>query len=361
MNDAAAKLFTFSTQLIGSSQFPEGAWHASSGYPTYEYCWFRDSSYVAYAMDIAGEHEASQRFHSWCFRIIGEKLSQWEGYSSSALFIPEKHLIHTRYTHDGRAGEGFWENHQLDGLGTWLWALQEHLEMTGDRIHKKKEQDIIASLCRYLIRLWQYPCYDLWEEYGDNIHLYTLVSVYTGLQRAQQLVGGSYDKDLADIRAFIDKNMVVNGHYAKMTGDTRVDASALGLLVPYRYVHKDDEIFLKTLETIEKTIVCDRGVYRYSGDEFYGGGRWIIHSCWLGLNYIEIGAYKQAESIISWVLAQSDADFLLPEQNSEELQAPQRFPYWQARWGSPAKPLLWSHAMYILLYTAAVKHGLLKR
>jgi GH15 family glucan-1,4-alpha-glucosidase len=345
----AAELYKFSKELILSSQYPEGAWHAAPGYPTYEYCWFRDSSYIAYAADRAGEHEASWRFHRWCFTVLQDKLTQWKRNASHDQFMSEKHLVHTRYTHDGRAGEGNWENHQLDGLGTWLWALAEHVE-TADQSLSPRDQELIRSLCDYLFTLWRFPCYDLWEEYRDTLHLYTLVSIYSGLARAQILISSSFEKELSEIRQFIDRFLVANGHFVKMTGDVRVDASALGLYKPYGFVDGTDPVFRATLKAIEKTLLTDGGLYRYRGDEFYGGGRWILLTCWLGWTYQELGLTDKSAKLLDWVLSRSDASLLLPEQVSDRLQVPQRFSYWKKRWGAPAKPLLWSHAMYMLLY-----------
>ncbi|MBL8157145.1 MAG: glycoside hydrolase family 15, partial [Anaerolineae bacterium] len=38
-----------------------------------------------------------------------------------------------------------------------------------------------------------------------------------------------------------------------------------------------------------------------------------------------------------------------PEQVGSHVLAPQVVDYWVNRWGTSASPLLWSHAMYLLL------------
>lgn len=41
--------------------------------------------------------------------------------------LTDAEILHTRYRLDGTDGEpGNWPNFQLDGFGTWLWALNEH-------------------------------------------------------------------------------------------------------------------------------------------------------------------------------------------------------------------------------------------
>ncbi|KPV52167.1 hypothetical protein SE17_17090, partial [Kouleothrix aurantiaca] len=49
-----------SIALIRAHQSPNGAYVASPTFPTYHYCWFRDGTYIAYAMDLVGEHASAR-------------------------------------------------------------------------------------------------------------------------------------------------------------------------------------------------------------------------------------------------------------------------------------------------------------
>jgi hypothetical protein len=40
---------------------------------------------------------------------------------------------------------------------------------------------------------------------------------------------------------------------------------------------------------------------------------------------------------------------LLPEQVQEHVQSPFMLDFWRAKWGQTATPLLWSHAMHVVL------------
>ncbi len=51
-------------------QQDNGAMVASPDFAQYHYCWLRDSSFAAYALDRCGEHEASARYHAWVNRAI---------------------------------------------------------------------------------------------------------------------------------------------------------------------------------------------------------------------------------------------------------------------------------------------------
>jgi len=58
-------LFTRSIEVIKKNQHSSGAYLASPNFSTYRYCWYRDGSFIAYAMNLIGEHESAARFHDW--------------------------------------------------------------------------------------------------------------------------------------------------------------------------------------------------------------------------------------------------------------------------------------------------------
>jgi GH15 family glucan-1,4-alpha-glucosidase len=45
----------------------------------------------------------------------------------------------------------------------------------------------------------------------------------------------------------------------------------------------------------------------------------------------------------------SDDEGHLPEQVQDYVQSPWMLAYWRRKWGSTATPLLWSHAMHVVL------------
>jgi isomaltose glucohydrolase len=94
------------------------------------------------------------------------------------------------------------------------------------------------------------------------------------------------------------------------------------------------------------------GVHRYSADTYFGGGRWVLLAGLLGWYEAVTGRTDDALRRLRWMRDQADADGLLPEQVSDEALAPSFITVWERRWGPIARPLLWSHAMYITLADA---------
>jgi GH15 family glucan-1,4-alpha-glucosidase len=69
----------------------------------------------------------------------------------------------------------------------------------------------------------------------------------------------------------------------------------------------------------------------------------------LGLSYEQLGEIVDAEEKLEWVAAHATPAGELPEQSQDHLLAPESYDPWVAKWGAPARPLLWSHAMFLTL------------
>ena len=355
-------LYQRSIEIILENQSASGGYIASPNFPTYHYCWFRDGSFIAYAMDLAGQHESAHRFHQW----VAERVNERKDLVRTGLVkarsgekLNEAEILHTRYRLDGTDGEpGNWPNFQLDGFGTWLWALNEHHKQNPELRLSEELFDAAELVADYLSELWSLPCYDCWEEFPDHVHPYTLAAIYGGLQAHTELTGKSHQPVTDKIRKQLLAGAESFGHFVKFPDSPAVDASLLGLAVPYGVVTLDDSILLKTVEHIEATILCDGGIHRYADDSYYGGGAWILLTAWLGWYYVELAAKRpdlasglqlKIQTCQNWIEARAGNNLTLPEQVAENLNVPSYYSIWVERWGEIASPLLWSHAKYIIL------------
>jgi GH15 family glucan-1,4-alpha-glucosidase len=355
-------LYQRSIEIILENQSSSGGYIASPNFPTYHYCWFRDGSFIAYAMDLAGQHESAHRFHQW----VAERVNERKDLVRSALakarsgeILSEAEILHTRYRLDGTDGEpGNWPNFQLDGFGTWLWALNEHQKQNPEWQLSKELLDASELVADYLSELWVLPCYDCWEEFPDHIHPHTLAAIYGGLQAHTALTGRDHRSLTDSIRSQLLTDAQSFGHFVKFPDAAAVDASLLGLAVPYGVVAPDHPLMLQTVEYIESTILRGGGLHRYADDSYFGGGAWILLTAWLGWYYIELAAKRpdlvtilkpKIQSCQSWIESRAGNDLNLPEQVAENLNSPSYYPTWVERWGEIASPLLWSHAKHIIL------------
>jgi GH15 family glucan-1,4-alpha-glucosidase len=352
-----------SLTVIRAGQAASGAYVASPTFSQYGYSWLRDGAWIAHAMDSAGQHDSALAFHRWAVRT----LLQYENHVetlldklSSSIPLQETDYLPTRFTLDGALGSDDWPDFQLDGYGAWLWALVQHCRAVTPALWSEA-LPAVRLLTRYLEALWQSPNFDCWEEHRDHVHTATLGALYGGLQAVHEYAPGVVSSStLAALQTFaLTRGLDTEyGGLSKFIPpspdpDKVVDASLLWCAVPFRLLPVENAIFRATLARIERDLhVKGGGVYRYRGDTYFGGSEWLLLTAWLGWVYVELGRVNEARALRAWIEAQATPDGLLPEQVHDHMLDASYYDGWVQRWGTSACPLLWSHAMYLILDSA---------
>ena len=344
-----------SVDAILRNQSASGAIVASPDFTQYHFCWLRDGSFSAFALDRAGEHEASARYHAWVNDAIGgisgiiddviDKMLRGEQVDPSIM--PP-----ARFALDGTSGIDDWPNFQIDGYGTWLWSLGQHLIESNQATLPKELRSSVARAARYLATFALTPCYDVWEENGSAVHTSTLACVYGGLTTAARVLDDLGLLESASVVKNRLREAVSNGVYVKSSENSDVDASELWLLTPFQAVDISDQTFVETVATIEDRLTLDGGIRRYPTDVYFGSGAWPVLTASLGWHAVATGDLEKAKHCLAWVSAQFGADGLLGEQYGGEVRDSLHYDEWVERWGHPAKDLTWSHAMYVVLLLA---------
>ena len=350
-------LVAASLAVIADGQAASGAILAGPTFSQYPYCWFRDSSFIAEALDKMGELERAARFHRWVARVLlsrSEDLERARATARSGGVPGPADYLHCRYDADGRpSSDESWPAFQLDGPGIWLWSLGHHRRHGG--VLGSDTRAAVLLVARYLGDLWRTPCSDAWEEHEDRVHTSTLAAIRAGIEAAVSMVPElAGEAAIGRLRDEVGGRMAMtDGAYTKWDGNPEVDGSLLWMAAPYESVSADEPQFAATLERIESDIVSDGGgVHRYRSDTYYGGGAWPV----LASAYARVllrrdapGDLDRAVAGLRWIEAQADDQGHLPEQVADHALAPNRIDEWRELWGESAQPLLWSHAAYLSL------------
>jgi GH15 family glucan-1,4-alpha-glucosidase len=348
-----ARLVASSVATMLKNQDPSGAFIASPDFAEYRYCWLRDGSFTAYALDRAGETEAARAFHEWsaaAIEGIGPIISAALDRRAAGQRIEPPRMPPARFSLSGHPVGDDWPNFQIDGYGTWVWSLHQHLEKSGVRELPSRLARSVESVGRYLAGFGMSPCYDVWEESGDSVHTATLGCVYAGLQAAASMLGDAALADEAEIvrAALLDQARRL-GRFAKSDRDQQIDAALLWLCEPFHVVAPDEPAFAETLGRIVAELDFDGGVRRYPTDTYYGGGAWPVLTASLGWAHAVAGDLTAAQRRQDWVSDHFDDEGRLREQFGGDRRDPEHYREWVGRWGPSAADLVWSHAMYVVL------------
>lgn len=351
-----------SVQLLREAQDPSGAWPAAPGFAPYRYSWFRDGAFIAEGASAAGRHAKADAFHRWCADVMRREeptVTAVVDALAAGQDVADDAYLPARYRLDGTRQVDDWWNFQVDGYGTWVWALERHLGRTGDDpAQVAPYADGVRVAVRYLVAAGRGTCRDWWEENRDETHVTTLAGVAAGLRAACRL--GVLDRALTDAALATAEAAVADirarghrdGHLVKWLDGDAVDASLLAVAAVYDVLPLDDPLVTRTVAEVERRLTTPGGgVHRYEADTFYGGGQWPILGCLLAWHHRRAGDDARADELLGWVAGCADADGLLPEQVAPML-APEVLDEWLERWGPGPRPLVWSHGM--LLATLAV-------
>lgn len=350
-------LLARSREVITSLQEPNGAYPASPSFSAYSgYCWLRDGAFIADGVSSVGEVASASAFFDWCSAVLerhAERITHIVAAAGSSSPVPNDQMLPARFTVTGGLGEHDWWDFQLDGYGTWMWAAAAHARRHG--LDTERWQRAAALTVDYLLSSWQRPCYDWWEEHDEHVHVSTLGCVAAGLRAAADagLVTGARAEAARagadEVIAAMTRDGVVDGHLVKWVGDDAVDGSLSALVAPLGVIDADSDLAARTLDAVERDLCEDDGVHRFLADTFYGGGRWPLLSCFLGLGRLAQGNPTRARELLAWAAQTATPEGYLPEQVEEGLLFPDRRAEWVQRWGTVATPLLWSHAMVLRL------------
>jgi GH15 family glucan-1,4-alpha-glucosidase len=365
---ALERLHAHSQQVLLDNQQPGGGYLACPNMPDYQFSWFRDGAFIAYALTldgidapiphrsgIAAQWDSAGRFHQWCARMVNERADALERAIARAergvpLVVAD--TLNARYRDEGVAGPAEWPEFQLDGPGLWLWSLAKYVDVCRVRPLPLYWEQAVELAARYLAALWRTPCYDCWEERGGDVHISTLAAIYAGLNAAERLVPRlNFQATRQAIKDFILANgLTPTGELAKSIGLDMVDANLLLAALPEGgLLTSGDPLMVRTITRIEHDLLAEgHGVHRHIEDTYYGGGAWVLLGLWLAWHYTQSGQVDRARQLIAWAEVHADTNENLPEQVNDVMLDASYYDGWVQQRGQIANPLLWTHAKYII-------------
>lgn len=338
----------------------------------YGFCWPRDGALVGYTLDTFRCFAQARLFYDWALRIQASTGAWYQRYHLHGTLAPTWGLI------------------QFDETGVMVWAICKHIQLSGDLAYGRAVFPRLQQACQYLhseldpetglapisIDLWEerrgisaYACACTWGAFHECAALASALGLTaeaevwaTAARQFKQAIelhlwDASLQRFVRGIKVPARDCGVQHDHRVTPAEeppslscrDTTIDASLLGLSIPFAVFAADDPRIQATAEAIERHLSSPAGgILRYQGDTYRGGNPWIICTLWLALHLMQAGNEERGRQFYLWALNHRTRLDLFPEQ----IEKVSGQPCW-------VNPLGWSHAMFLLATRAASQCGFL--
>lgn len=247
----------------------------------YRYTWIRDASFTLYSLIRLGYTSETAAFMKWiedrCSDLqAGESLQVMYGIDGHADLKEEvlEHLSGYRDSQPVRIGNDAANQLQLDIYGELMdsvYLFNKYGEPISHDLWNR-----LVPLVNYISEAWNQPDEGIWEVRGGRQHflfsrLMSWVAIDRGLRLAQNRSFPAPVDAWTNARDEIYHDIFNNfwddkvGAFVQHLGTNALDASSL-LMPLMKFISPTDPRWLSHLDAVERELVSDSLVYRYSFD-----------------------------------------------------------------------------------------------
>ncbi len=298
----------------------------------YRYCWLRDSALTLYALVNAGYREEAEAWRQWLLRAAAghpEQLHIMYGVAGER-WLPENvvpWLPGYESSLPVRVGNDALEQMQLDVYGELMETL--HVAREADLSPLDEAWRMQKVLLEHLEKIWRRPDRGIWEVRGEDKHFtHSRLMCWVAFDRAVKScehfgLDGPVDRWRA-IRDAIHADICSHGYdpgrntFVQHYGGTALDAALL-LIPQVGFLPVDDPRVAGTVAAIERELLRDGLVLRYSTDEVDDGiggeeGAFLACSFWLADAYVMLGRTGDGAQLFERLMGLANDLGLLAEQ-----------------------------------------------
>ncbi|HET9509165.1 MAG TPA: glycoside hydrolase family 15 protein [Gaiellaceae bacterium] len=305
----------------------------------YRYCWLRDATFALDALVENGFLEEARAWRAWLLRAVaGDPDDLQIMYGPAGERRLHEYEVPWLEGYEGsqpvRVGNGASTQFQLDVYGEVLDVLHEARRARLER--SEDSWELQKALLANLERRWREPDEGIWEVRGPRRHFtHSKVLAWVAFDRGIKAVedygnDGPVERWQA-CREEIHREVLELGFdrelgsFVQSYGSKRLDASLLTIPL-VGFLPPDDPRVLGTLEAVQRELLQDGLVQRYSHDPELedvdglppGEGAFFLCSFWLADNLILLGRLEEAEALFERLLSLRNELGLLSEEYDAE-------------------------------------------
>jgi GH15 family glucan-1,4-alpha-glucosidase len=312
----------------------------------YRYCWLRDATFTLYSLLVAGYHEEAHAWREWLLRAVAGQASRMQiMYGAAGERWLSEREIDWLPGYEGsapvRVGNAAVDQFQLDVYGEVMDSLHEARRQ--GLAEEESDWQLQSQIMDFLESKWREPDEGLWEIRGERRHFtHSKIMAWVAFDRAVKAVDefgleGPADK-WKGLRDDIHREVCQEGFdpdrgaFTQYFGSKQLDASLL--LTPLvGFLPATDKRVKSTIEVIEKELVVDGFVMRYSEDYEdvdglpKGEGAFLACSFWLIDCLALLGRKEDARGAFERLLGiRNDVGLLSEEYDVEHHRLVGNFP-----------------------------------
>jgi GH15 family glucan-1,4-alpha-glucosidase len=303
----------------------------------YRFCWLRDATMTLQALMYAGFEVEARDWRRWLLRAIAgdpvelqimygvagerrlpEYQADWlPGYDGNPVRIGNEAVDQFQLDVYGEVMDALFQARTTGfGAGASTWALQR-------------------SLMRVVEDRWSAPDEGIWEVRGGSRHfthskLMAWVAADRAVRSVERFGVEGPVQEWRRLREEIRADILRNGYdadrktFTQYYGSSELDAALL-MIPMVGFLPADDERVVGTVAAIERELLVDGFVQRYTQDEASrtdglppGEGAFLACTFWLADNYSLMGRHEEAVEVFERLLALSNDVGLLAEEYDPE-------------------------------------------
>ncbi|PIR15006.1 MAG: glycoside hydrolase family 15 [Elusimicrobia bacterium CG11_big_fil_rev_8_21_14_0_20_64_6] len=278
----------------------------------YRFSWPRDSAFTLYALAGLGYGGEANAFASFLRRSCERthpRVQVLYGIDESSRLEERElgHLAGYRDSRPVRAGNGAWDQVQLDVYGELLDWMSLHMELGG--MLDAGGRAFALSMARFIAERWREPDQGIWEMRGPaRHHVFGKLMCWTALDRAVRMFGP--EKGLVrardEVAAAVAAHGVRDGRLIQAFETPRADASLL--LAATLGLPLDPPVLKATVESVRRELGEGDYVFRYRGEDGLPGdeGAFLPCSFWLVDALLLTGEPRRARELYESLLSRAN-------------------------------------------------------
>jgi GH15 family glucan-1,4-alpha-glucosidase len=290
----------------------------------YRFCWLRDASMSIDTLLAVGHQGAAKRFMGFIKTIIRKKSDNFQimyGIRGERMLTEQilDHLSGHENSKPVRIGNDAYHQKQNDSFGYLMDVIYQYYRFFPGTLDEIEDMfEVVKNIVRTVSRDWREPDKGIWEIRGAEQHfVFSKVMSWVALDRAVSIAAILNKKDFEDkwktIADEIREDVMTFGwndeiqSFTQTYANTEMDSSLL-LMEEYGFIEGDNERYMKTVDSVYKSLYNNGLMYRYNSEDDFGKptSAFTICTFWMVRALYVVGRHEEARMIFDKLLSYSN-------------------------------------------------------